>query len=64
MSEFDKLKDDAAKYAQQHPEQVEKGEEAVERKLGLPEQGGPDQSGPGPGTGGEDQQNAGPGGGQ
>ncbi len=39
MSEFDKLKDDAEKYAQDHPEQVQKGEEAAEQKLGLPGQG-------------------------
>jgi hypothetical protein len=36
MSEFDKLKDDAEKYAQDHPDQVQKGEQAVEKKLGLP----------------------------
>jgi hypothetical protein len=49
MSEFDKLKDDAEQYAQKHPEQVEKGEEAVEKKLGLPgqEQQGQDQQGQG-----------------
>jgi hypothetical protein len=34
MTEFDKLKDDAEQYAQQHPEQVKEGEQAVERKLG------------------------------
>ncbi len=47
MSEFDKLKDDAEQYAQKHPEQVEKGEEAVEKKLGLPgqDQQGQDQQG-------------------
>ena len=38
MSEFDKLKDDAEKYAQDHPEQVQKGEQAAEKKLGLPGQ--------------------------
>ena len=38
MSEFGKLKDDAEKYAQDHPEQVQKGEEAAEKKLGLPGQ--------------------------
>ena len=38
MSEFDKLKDDAEKYAQDHPEQVQKGEQAVEEKFGLPGQ--------------------------
>jgi hypothetical protein len=35
MSEFDKLKGDAQKLAQDHPDQVEKGEQAVEDKLGL-----------------------------
>ena len=39
MSEFDNLKDKAEQYAQQHPEQVEKGEDAVERKLGIGDQG-------------------------
>ena len=57
MSEFDKLKDDAEKYAQDHPDQVQKGEEAAEQKLGLPgqensgsgqqDQSGQDQSGQG-----------------
>ena len=50
MSEFDQLKDDAEKYAQDHPDQVQKGEDAVEKKLGLPGQedsgsGQQDQSG-------------------
>ena len=40
MSEFDKLKDDAEQYAKDHPEQVQKGEQAAEEKLGLPGQGG------------------------
>ena len=44
MSEFDNLKDKAEQYAQQHPEQVKEGEEAVERKFGLGEQ---DQAGQG-----------------
>ena len=44
MSEFDHMKDKAEQYAQQHPDQVEKGEDAVERKLGLGEQ---DQAGQG-----------------
>ena len=44
MSEFDNLKDKAEQYAQQHPEQVKKGEEAVEDKLGI---GQHDQAGPG-----------------
>ncbi len=80
MSEFDKLKDDAEKYTQDHPDQVQKGEDAVEKKLGLPgqedsgsgqqDQPGQDQSGQGgqydqgAGPGGEDQQNSGEGGGQ
>ena len=80
MSEFDKLKDDAEKYAQDHPEQVQKGEEAAEKKLGLPgqensgsgqqDQSSQDQSSQegqydqGAGPGGEDQQNSGSGGGQ
>ena len=80
MSEFDKLKDDAEKYAQDHPEQVQKGEEAAEKKLGLPgqensgsgqqDQSSQDQSSQGgqydqgAGPGGEDQQNSGGGGGQ
>jgi hypothetical protein len=80
MSEFDKLKDDAENYAQDHPDQVQKGEDAVEKKLGLPgqqdsgsgqqDQPGQDQSGQGgqydqgAGPGGEDQQNSGDGGGQ
>jgi hypothetical protein len=80
MSEFDKLKDDAEKYAQDHPDQVQKGEDAAEKKLGLPgqedsgssrqDQPGQDQSGQGgqydqgAGPGGEDQQNSGDGGGQ
>ena len=34
MSEFDKLKDDAEQYAQQHPEEVQKGEQAVAGDLG------------------------------
>jgi hypothetical protein len=73
MSEFDKLKDDAEKYAKDHPEQVKKGEEAAEKKLGLP---GQENSGSGPqdqsgqdqpsrdesGQGGQYDQGAGPGG--
>ena len=44
MSEFDNLKDKAEDYAQQHPEQVKKGEEAVEGKLGIDQK---DQAGQG-----------------
>jgi hypothetical protein len=40
VSEFDKLKDDAEQYGKDHPEQVQKGEQAAENKLGLPGQGG------------------------
>jgi hypothetical protein len=75
MSEFDKLKGDAEKYAQDHPEQVQKGEEAAEKKLGLPgqensgssqqdqssqDQSGQDQSGQD--QAGQYDQGAGPGG--
>ena len=38
MSEFGNLKDKAEQYAQQHPEQVKKGEEAVENQLGIGQQ--------------------------
>jgi hypothetical protein len=38
MSEFEKLEGDAQKFAQDHPEQVQKGEQAVENKLGLSQQ--------------------------
>jgi hypothetical protein len=44
MSEFDKPKDEGEDYARQHPEQVKKGEVAVEAKLGN-EQGGDQQEG-------------------
>lgn len=51
MSEFDKLKDEGEQYAKDHPEQVQKGEQAAEKKLGLPgdagnqaAQGGQDQA--------------------
>ena len=54
MSEFDNVKDKAEQYAQQHPEQVEKGEDAIEQKLGIGEQ---DQAG-------QDQDNRGQGGSQ
>ena len=39
MSEFDKLKDEAEQAAQQHPQQVEEGEQAIEKKLGVQPQG-------------------------
>ena len=44
MSEFDNLKNEAEQYAQQHPEQVKEGEDAVEKKFGMGQQ---DQSGQG-----------------
>lgn len=40
VSEFDKLKDDAEQYAKEHPEQVKKGEQAIEEKLGMDTQEG------------------------
>ena len=58
MSEFDKLKDDAEKFAQDHPDQVQKGEDAVEKKLGLPGQedsGSGQQDQPGQDQPGQDQ---------
>jgi hypothetical protein len=60
MSEFDKLKDDAERYAQQHPEQVQKGEQAVDEKLGIGQQGEPQhaQSGQAPQSGKEDDQDS------
>ena len=39
MSEFDKLKDEAEQAAQQHPQQVHEGEQAIEKKLGVQLQG-------------------------
>jgi hypothetical protein len=46
MSEFDQLKDDAEKYAKDHPDQVHKGEQdaehVAESKLGI---GGDQQQG-------------------
>ena len=53
MSEFDNVKDKAEQYAQQHPDQVEKGEDAIEQKLGLGEQ---DQAGQDQDNQGKDQQ--------
>ena len=44
MSEFDNLKNEAEQLAQQHPEQIKEGEDAVEKKFGLGQQ---DQSGQG-----------------
>ena len=53
MSEFDNLKEKGEQYAQQHPDQVEKGEDAIEQKLGI---GGQDQAGQGQDNQGQDQQ--------
>jgi hypothetical protein len=39
MSEFDKLKQEAEREAQQHPQQVKEAEQAVEKKLGFQQQG-------------------------
>ena len=66
MSEFDKLKDDAEHYAQQHPQQVQEGEQDAEKKFGLgggqqdqggqqQDQGGQSQGGYGQDQGGQDQ---------
>ena len=44
MSEFDNLKNEAEQLAQQHPEQIKEGEDAVEKKFGIGQQ---DQSGQG-----------------
>jgi hypothetical protein len=38
MSEFDQLRSDVEKEAQEHPQQVKEGEQAVEKKLGLSQQ--------------------------
>jgi hypothetical protein len=38
VSEFDKLKDEAEKEIQEHPQQVKEGEEAIEKKLGVDSQ--------------------------
>jgi hypothetical protein len=56
VSEFDKLKNDAEQYGKDHPEQVQKAEQAAEDKLGLPGQGG---NQPGQDAQGEAQQNQG-----
>ena len=39
MSEFDNLKNEAEQLAQQHPQQVKEGEDAVEKKFGMGQQG-------------------------
>ena len=38
MSEFDNLKNEAEQYAQQHPQQIKEGEDAVEKKFGMGQQ--------------------------
>jgi hypothetical protein len=60
VSEFDKLKDDAEQYAQQHPEQVKKGEQAAEKELGVGQQGESQQgqSAQDPQSGKEDDQDS------
>lgn len=61
MSEFDKLKDEAEKEAQQHPQQVKEGEQAVEKDLGhlqgqsQQNQGNTDGGDQGQGPGGQDE---------
>jgi hypothetical protein len=40
MSEFGQLKDEGEEYAQDHPQQVREGEEAVEKKIGIGQPGG------------------------
>jgi hypothetical protein len=59
MPDFDELKDDAEKYAQEHPEQVQKGEQAAEEKLGIQPQGGDQQGGDQQDQGGDDSGNQG-----
>jgi hypothetical protein len=44
VSEFDNLKNEGEQMAQQHPDQVKEGEDAVEKKFGMGQQ---DQSGQG-----------------
>jgi hypothetical protein len=47
MPDFDNLKDKAKQYLRDHPEQVEKAEQAAERKLGIPDdQAQQDQTAP------------------
>jgi hypothetical protein len=64
VSEFDNLKDKAEDYAQQHPEQVKEGEEAVERKLGIGGQGQAGRDQAGQDQAGQDQAGQGQGGSQ
>jgi hypothetical protein len=46
VADFDQLKNDAEKYARDHPQQVKEGEQDVEKELGLTGQSG-GQQGPG-----------------
>ncbi len=59
VSEFDNLKNEAEQLAQQHPDQVKEGEDAVEKKFGMGQQDQQGQGGPqdqyGQGQGGQDQ---------
>jgi transcription termination factor Rho len=64
VSEFDNLKNEAEQYAQQHPQQIKEGEDAVESRFGMGQQGqGHDQQGQGQqdqqGQGQQDQQGQG-----
>jgi hypothetical protein len=59
VSEFDNLKNEAEQYAQQHPQQIKEGEDAVEKKFGMGQGGPQDQYGQGQqdqGTYGQGQQ--------
>ena len=38
VSEFDNLKNEAEQMAQQHPDQLKEGEDAVEKKFGMGQQ--------------------------
>ncbi len=53
MSEFDNLKNEAEQLAQQHPDQIKEGEDAVEKKFGMGQQ---DQGAQGQQDQGQDQQ--------
>lgn len=55
MADFDKLKDEAEKEAQQHPQQVKEGEQAAEKDLGLQQDGQSQQHQGSPGDGDQGQ---------
>jgi hypothetical protein len=38
VSEFDNLKNEAEQYAQQHPDQIKEGEDAIKSKFGMGQQ--------------------------